>query len=174
MQPNTKGLEVRKIEFKILGIKEMILPEINAENIKKYFGDKVEVEDEKELREYIKLEIEKQKFDTELLKGVDGYLRKVQKNSMEVAIPQTLVAQEYASRFKNLEQRFGGAENAKQYLESLSDEKRKAFKEDVKKASKESLQKFFVLQKVCEHFKIDLNANNKAMEAKKQLYDKLS
>ncbi len=173
LQPKTEGLAVKKIAFELLDVKEVVLPEMNAENIKKYFGDKVEVKDEKELRDYIKTEIEKQKFDTELLKGVDGYLKNVQKNSMEVAIPQTLIAQEYASRLKNLEQRFGGAENTKKYLESLGDEKRKAFEADIKKASEESLQKFFVLQKVCEHFKIDLNADNKAMEVEKQLYEKL-
>lgn len=173
LQPKTEGLAVKTIEFDLIDVKKVELPEMNAENIKKYFGDKVEVKDEKELREYIRGEIEKQKFDGELLKSIDGYLREVHKKSMDVEIPATLIKQEYASRMKNMEQRFGGAENTKKYLESMKEEQRKAFENDINTASKESLEKFFVLQKICEHFKIDMNPENKGLEIEKQLYEKL-
>lgn len=173
LQPKNKDLPVKQITFEVLDVKKVELPEMNEENIKKFFGDKAEVKNKAELETYIKGEIEKQKFDTELLKSIDGYLREVNKKSMDVQIPQTLVTQEYASRLKNLEQRFGGAENTKKYLESLGDEKRKVFEDDIRKASKESLEKFFVLQQVCEYFEIKLDPENKAMEVEKQLYEKL-
>lgn len=173
LQPKNKDLPVKQITFEVLDVKKVELPEMNEENIKKFFGDKAEVKNKVELETYIKGEIEKQKFDTELLKSIDGYLREVNKKSMDVQIPQTLITQEYASRLKNLEQRFGGAENTKKYLESLGDEKRKVFEDDIRKASKESLEKFFVLQQVCEYFEIKLDPENKAMEVEKQLYEKL-
>ena len=162
----------KTIKFTVSDVKEVILPEFTAENIKKFFGDKADIKDEKQLREYIISEISKQKEDMELMKQVEEFLKDVMKESMSVVIPATLIKQEQASRVKSLEERFGSKENVENYFKQLGEEKTKEFMDDIAKSARESLEKFFILQKVCEDLGIKADFS-KQMEVEKALYEKL-
>lgn len=159
------------VKLKVVDVKEVVLPKFTEENIKKFFGDSVDVKDEKWLKEYIKTEITKQKEDMELMKQVEDFLKDTMK-SMSVQIPQTLIKQEQASRVKSLEQRFGSRENVENYFKQLWEEKTKEFMDDIAKSAKESLEKFFVLQTVCDKLKIKADFS-KQMEVEKALHAKL-
>ncbi|HOQ79106.1 MAG TPA: trigger factor [Candidatus Absconditabacterales bacterium] len=164
-----------KINVIIKDIKQIILPEFTEENIKKFFPDQKEVENLQQLKEYIKNEIEKQKHDSELIKNIEEYINNIRDKSMKITIPQTLIRQEFKSRIDNLEQRFGGQEKLTEYFKQLGDEKTKQFVEDISKASQDSLEKFFILQKITEELKIDIDRQKAGkLEVEQKLYDKVS
>jgi hypothetical protein len=58
---------------------------------------------------------------------------------------------------KSLEQRFGDREKVEQYFKQLGEDKTKQFVEEISKASQDSLEKFFILQKVAEELKLDID-----------------
>jgi FKBP-type peptidyl-prolyl cis-trans isomerase (trigger factor) len=84
----------------------MVLPEFTEEKIIKLFPDQKEVKTEAQLKEYIKSEIEKQKYETELVKNIEEYIAKIRGNNMSIVIPQTMTNEEFKSRMKSLEERF--------------------------------------------------------------------
>ncbi len=97
------------------------------------------------------------------------------KSGVEVIIPKTMIDQELKFRMQNLEKRFGSAEKVKEYFQQLGEEKAKEFVEGVQTAAKESLEKFFILNKITEllGLKIDWNAEQEPFFVEKQLYTKL-
>ena len=90
-------------------------------------------------------------------------------------IPKTMVDQELKVRMQNLEKRFGSAEKVKEYFQQLGEEKAKEFVEGVQTAAAESLEKFFILNKVTEllGLTIDWNNEQEPLFVEKQLYTKL-
>ena len=90
-------------------------------------------------------------------------------------IPKTMVDQELKVRMQNLEKRFGSAEKVKEYFQQLGEEKAKEFVEGVQTAAAESLEKFFILNKITEllGLTIDWNAEQEPFFVEKQLYTKL-
>jgi len=76
---------------------------------------------------------------------------------------------------QNLEKRFGSAEKVKEYFQQLGEEKAKEFVEGVQTAAAESLEKFFILNKVTEllGLTIDWNNEQEPLFVEKQLYAKL-
>lgn len=86
-----------------------------------------------------------------------------------------MINQELKVRMENLEKRFGSAEKVKEYFQQLGEEKSKEFVEGVETAARESLEKFFILNKVTEllGLKIDWNAEQEPFFVEKQLYTKL-
>ena len=85
-----------------------------------------------------------------------------------------MVDQELKVRMQNLEKRFGSAENVKEYFQQRG-EKAKEFVEGVQSAAAESLEKFFILNKVTEllGLEIDWNSEQEPFFVEKQLYTKL-
>ena len=90
-------------------------------------------------------------------------------------IPKTMVDQELKVRMQNLEKRFGSAEKVKEYFQQLGEQKAKEFVEGVQTAAAESLEKFFILNKITEllGLEIDWNAEQEPFFVEKQLYAKL-
>jgi FKBP-type peptidyl-prolyl cis-trans isomerase (trigger factor) len=95
-----------KILFTLTDIKDVVLPEINEETLTRLFGKESEVKNESDLLKYIDDSISAQKFDTELIKEVEDFLKIIRDKYMEVNIPQTLLNQEVHVRLENLEKRF--------------------------------------------------------------------
>lgn len=170
-----KDLEIDKVKFNIVDIKKVVLPEINAEMIEKLFGKEADVKTKEDLVAFVEKSIADQKFDSELMKWVEELLSKIKDKHMVVPIPQTLIDEEMWSRIKNLEQRFGWEENMKKYFESMWEEKKTAFMEDIAKAAKESLEKFFILQKIVHLLELDVNWEKpEHLEIEKKVYEKFS
>lgn len=161
-----------KIKITVKDIKTVILPKFTQETIEKLFPDQKEVKTEEQLKDYIKSEIEKQKYETELVKNIEEYITKIRDNNMSIIIPQTLIHEEFKSRMESLDKRLWGKEKVEQYFKQLWDEKTKEFVQEISKASQDSLEKFFILQKITEELKIDIDRQNGGhLEAEKKLYE---
>jgi FKBP-type peptidyl-prolyl cis-trans isomerase (trigger factor) len=174
VQSKKADAAVAKVDFKLLDIKSIVLPEITPENIVKFFGKDSEVKNEAELLTYIKDTIGQQKADTELMDEVENFLKIIRDKHMNVSVPKTLLDQELGARLQNLEKKFGGREKMEQYLTQMGDEKAKKFFDDIRLAAQESLEKFFILQKVCELLELDVNREHPTdLEVERKLYGKL-
>ena len=166
----------KTLKVTIQDVKEIVLPELDEKMIAKLFWKDAEVKTTAELKEYIKKEILKQKQDSELVNAIETYLQDIRKAGVDVIIPETIIAQEFSVRMDNLKQRFGSEEKVKEYFTQLWEEKSKAFVEEVKKAATESLEKFFILNKITEQLGLNINWNDKNQEplyVEKELYSKL-
>jgi len=167
--------EVKNIRFVIKDIKKIVLPEINEETIKKLFGEDSKVKNIEELKKYIEENIWQQKTETELVKKVEEYIKDVKEKSFEIVIPNTIINEEYKTRLKNLEKRFWGKEKVEEYFKKLWEQQKKAFLSDIKNAAKDSLEKFFILQKVVELLEIEMNWDKSwHLEAEHKIYEKLT
>jgi FKBP-type peptidyl-prolyl cis-trans isomerase (trigger factor) len=81
---------------------------------------------------------------------------------MSISLPKTMIDEEFKSRIHSLEHRFGSKEKAEEYLKSMTEDQRKQFIEDIQKASAESLEKFFILNKVTELLGINIDRSTSA------------
>jgi len=167
--------DIKKIKFIIKDIKKIVLPKMTEETLKKLFGPDSQVKNEKELETFIKNSLIQNKVESELIKEIENYLQKTKKASIQISIPKTLIEEEQKVRIKNLQQKFGSQEKVEEYFKQIWEEKTKAFLNDIKKASKDSLEKFFTLQKICELLELNIDRNNnKKLQVEKLLYTKLS
>ena len=172
---HAKKGDAASLKVTVQDVKQIVLPELNDEMIVKLFGKDAEVKTNAELRDYIKKEILKQKQENWLVQTIEDYLTEVRKAGVSVIIPKTMVDQELKVRMQNLEKRFGSAEKVKEYFQQLGEEKAKEFVEGVQSAAAESLEKFFILNKVTEllGLEIDWNSEQEPFFVEKQLYTKL-
>ena len=152
------------IKYVIKDVKKQILPEFTAENIEKFFGKESEVKNETELKEFIRKQIGTQKEQSELIAKVEEFISKIRNESMSINIPKTMIDEEFKSRIHSLEQRFGSKEKVEEYLKSMKEDEAKKFVEDIQRAAGESLEKFFILNKVTELLEIDIDRNTPAQD----------
>ena len=161
-------LKIAKVKATITEIKESHLPEVNLDNIEKWFGKKYGKLEE--FYDEIKntLQIEKRKI--ELNKFVEDLVKKIN-DSFELVIPKTLVDQEIKQRIETLTQRYGGKDNFEKMLKSMKPEEVKKFYEDLTATAKESIRNFLILMKYAElnklidqiDFKKDLDLEEKLL-----------
>jgi len=164
----------KKIKIIIKDIKKVVLPDFTEEIINKLFPDQKEVKNEKQLKDYIKSEISKQKYEWELIRNVEEYIAKIRDKSMKIIIPQTLIQEEFKSRMASLEKRFGSQEKVSDYFKQLGEEKTKQFVEEISKAAQDSLEKFFILQKIAEELDLKIDRQKwDHLDAEKKLYEKV-
>ncbi|MCX6823299.1 MAG: trigger factor [candidate division SR1 bacterium] len=169
----TEG-EAKKVNLLVQDVKKIVLPEMDEVMLQKLFGPESTVKNEAQLLDFITESISHQKFEAELVKVVEGLLQKVKGKHMNVAIPQTLVEQEFATRMKSLLERFGGEEKMTEYFKKLGDDQSKKFLDDIKAAAADSLEKFFILQKIVEALKLDVNREKPGhLEIEQKLYEKM-
>ena len=161
-------LKIAKVKATITEIKESHLPEVNLDNIEKWFGKRYENLDW--FYEEIKNTLQIEKRRTELNKFVEDLVKKIN-DSFELVIPKTLIDQEIKQRIETLKQRYGGAENFEKMLKSMKPEEVKKFYEDLTAAAKESIWNFLILMKYAElnklidkiDFKKDLDLEEKLL-----------
>ena len=173
---HAKKGKAKKLKVTIQDVKEIVLPELNNEMIAKLFGKDAEVKTNAELRAYIKKEIVSQKEENELVQTIEAYINDVRKSGVNVIIPKSMIDQEFKVRMDNLKHRFGSEEKVKEYFSQLWEEKSKEFVDGVQSAAAESLEKFFILNKITELLWLNIDWNEKAQEPlfiEKQIYWKL-
>lgn len=173
---HAKKGEAKKVKITIQDVKEVVLPELNDKMIEKLFGKDAEVKTNAELRAYIKKEIVNQKEENELVQTIENYLNDVRKSGVNVVIPKTMIDQEFKVRMDNLKHRFGSEDKVKEYFTQLGEEKSKEFVDGVQSAAAESLEKFFILNKITELLWLNINWNDQNQEplfVEKQIYWKL-
>ena len=173
---HAKKGEAKKVKVTIQDVKEVVLPDLDDKMIEKLFGKDAEVKTNKQLREYIKKEIVSQKEENELVQAIEAYINDVRKSGVNVVIPKSMIDQEFKVRMANLKQRFGSEEKVKDYFSQLWEEKSKEFVDGVQSAAAESLEKFFILNKITELLGLNIDWNDKNQEplfVEKQIYWKL-
>ena len=87
-----------------------------------------------------------------------------------------MIDQEFKVRMDNLKPRFGSEDKVKEYFTQLGEEKSKEFVDGVQSAAAESLEKFFILNKITELLWLNINWNDQNQEplfVEKQIYGKL-
>lgn len=72
------------------------------------FGKESTVKNEAQLRDFIRDTLAQQKFEADLIKSIEDLLQKVKTQSMQVLVPRTLIEEEFSTRMKSLQERFGG------------------------------------------------------------------
>ncbi|MDR2189936.1 MAG: hypothetical protein LBP53_01810 [Candidatus Peribacteria bacterium] len=152
-------------------MKRQILPEFTEENILKFFGKESEVKTEAELKEFIKQQLFAQREQEGLIKAIETFVSTIRKDAMTVVIPKTMVEEEFKNRLHSLEQRFGSKEKVEEYLKSMTEDQAKSFVADIQNASRESLEKFFILNKITELLGIEIDWNAKGLSLEKKLYE---
>ena len=173
---HAKKGEAKKLKVTIQDVKEIVLPELDDKMIAKLFGKEAEVKTNAELRAYIKKEIISQKEENELVQAIETYINDVRKSWVNVTIPKSMIEQEFKVRMDNLKHRFGSEEKVKEYFTQLWEEKSKEFVDWVQSAAAESLEKFFILNKITELLWLNIDWNEKNQEplfVEKQIYWKL-
>jgi FKBP-type peptidyl-prolyl cis-trans isomerase (trigger factor) len=145
---NKDGKKAAKVVCTISDVREVVLPDFSAENIKKFFGND-DVTTEEQLRVKITELISKQKREMLLMQAVDGMLTR-SAGSFEIVVPKTLIDEEKKTRMKSLEERMGGADGMKQYFEKIGEEEGKKMHTEIETAAKQSLEKFFLLKEIVE------------------------
>jgi hypothetical protein len=87
-----------------------------------------------------------------------------------------MIDQEFKVRMDNLKHRFWSEDKVKEYFTQLWEEKSKEFVEWVQSAASESLEKFFILNKITELLGLNIDWSDKNQEplfVEKQIYAKL-
>lgn len=173
---HAKKWEPKKLKITIQDVKEIVLPELDDKMIEKLFGKDAEVKTNAELKAYIKKEIISQKEENELVQAIENYITDVRKSGVNVVIPKTMIEQEFRVRMDNLKHRFWSEEKVKEYFTQLWEEKAKEFVDGVQSAAAESLEKFFILNKITELLWLSIDWSDKNQEplfVEKQIYTKL-
>ncbi len=164
-----KKAKPKKVKIKIQEIKYRELPELTDQKIKELFWD--EVKGLEGLKQRIKELMQKEKRNQLLAKAVEDFVAKAQE-SFDVKLPQTIIQSETNARLQSLAQRLGGEEGLKKYLASMPQDQQQKMIEEIQTAAKESLKKFFILQKILEELKINADWN-KPGDVEEKLYQKL-
>lgn len=167
---STKDLEIAKVEFQVLDIKKISLPEMNDENIKKFFW--AEVAWLEDLKSKIKDLISSEKRKTLLTKQVEEVLTKLS-SSMSVNMPKTMIEEELKVRMDSIQQKLWGKDWFEQYLAKIWEENKNKMIEEMKTASKTSLEKFFILRKYTELLWLTDIDWNKPFDAEEKVYEKI-
>lgn len=149
-----------------------VLPEMNAENIAKFFWADAQVKTEDDIKAEIKKAIIDQKFRVELTKQMDEYLESAKK-SLHVQIPNSIKEKEFVARMENMKKRFGGEEKWNGYVQQVGQAEIDKINEEVRQATHVSLEKYFLFQKIAELLDLKDIDWNKEFDAEMKMYNLL-
>lgn len=148
------------LQVTISDVKKQILPEFTEKNIEKLFWKDAWVKNEDELRDMIKWQLSMQKEQNELIRVVEEYVSSIRNNHMSVIIPKTMIDEEFKTRIHSLEHRLWSKEKVQEYIKGMEEQQAKDFIDSIQKAAAESLEKFFILNKVAELLELQLDWEN--------------
>lgn len=172
LQNTKKEVNLTKIEFEIMEIKEVILPTFDEAKLKELFANE-NITNEKELEKKIEEVLKQQKEEWELIKTMDDLTTKLS-SSISITIPKTLVVEEKKSRIKQLYQRFWWEEWYKKYIVQIWEEKTKEMEKEIEESAKVSLWKYFIFQKYAELLELSKDIDwQKPLDPERKIYDKL-
>jgi FKBP-type peptidyl-prolyl cis-trans isomerase (trigger factor) len=92
------------VHFSIVDIKNVILPEMTDENIKKFFGSDATIKTNDDLIAKIRDVLEEQKYEHALTKVIDAYIDSVAAH-ITVSVPKTIIEEEFKSRMQSFQKR---------------------------------------------------------------------
>lgn len=158
------------ITIEILRTQKEELPEFTEEKIQELFGNEG-IKTLDELKTKVAELIKDQKYSNSLVSSIDEFVKSIA-GSFDVQIPRVMIDSEYENRYKSMTERFGGKEkfeSAYLQLPNWKDELTKR-QNELQSISKNSLTKFFVLQKVSELLGVADIARDKDMDVEEKLY----
>ncbi len=161
------------LHFVIGEVKKIVLPTFDLSTIKRLFGEDAKVTSESEIEKMIEESMKEEKFNSSLMSSIEQFLHWIMKSSFSVVVPKTMIEEEQKQRIKSMHERLGGEDNFKKYIQQLGDDKYQAMLLDIRKAAKESLEKFLVFRKLVEFHNIEVDWD-KHLDAEYKLYEKLS
>ncbi|USN57280.1 MAG: hypothetical protein H6766_02215 [Candidatus Peribacteria bacterium] len=154
-------------------IKQQVIPTFDREKIVSLFGEEAKPQNEQELIDMIAESVKVENYNNALMEQTEAAIDELKKKSLEVAVPQTIVDQETSERLKSMQQRFGGEENFKKYLEQMSQDQQQDMMTSIQTAAKESLEKFMILQRYVQLLELDVDWK-KQLDAEHKIYEKLT
>ena len=166
-----------KILLTIDAIQENVIPEINEENIKKFFWSEW-ISSEEELKEKISEVIKSEKWANNLTNSVEKYLWECEP-SFECIIPKTMVEYEFETRIENMSKRFGSKEKMEKYLQVVNEKNMtrniKEYYDEIRKSASQSISKFFLFKKITEELWIDSQIDwDKELDPENKLHNFLT
>lgn len=162
-----------KLVATVSDIKKQVIPTFDRAQIVKLFGEEAKPQNEAELVEMITESVKVENYNNAMMQQTEAAIDELTKNSVEVTVPQTIVEQETSERLKSMQDRFGGEENFKKYLEQMADDQKQEMMISIQTAAKQSLTKFLVLQKFVELLELDVDWK-KQLDAEHKIYEKLT
>ena len=160
-----------QLALEVIDIQVAVLPTRDEATITKLFGNE-DITTIAQVRSKISSLLSEQKTEQQLTTQVDGFVSKA-RDSFVVAIPQTIITSETKSRLDSMYKKFGGEDKMKTLLNEKSPGEYDRMVEEVSSAAKESLEKYFVFQKITEVMELkDIN-REKELDAERKLYEKL-
>ncbi len=163
-------LSPKEITITIADIKKMEIPELTPDFIIKIFGADSGLTNKEELLAQIEKTLVQTQEREILQQHLDAYLWTIS-SSFDTVVPQTFIEEEYKWRIKELAKQLGWEKWLQNHLESMNEQKRKAYLEEMKKSTEKSLQKFLILRKVMEELQIQGVDYNNPLEAEILLYE---
>jgi trigger factor len=164
--------KIKTLTMVIVDTKDTIMPDFNdVATLEKLFQS-TDIKSQDDLVKKIESVLIEQKEEQGLQKSIEDMLSDT-KDTLVVAIPETIIREEMSARIKTLWDRMGGEEGLKQYFAKIGEQKTNEMYDDIKKSAEESLSKFFILRKLVELLEItDINREN-GLDAEKKIYAKL-
>jgi FKBP-type peptidyl-prolyl cis-trans isomerase (trigger factor) len=92
------------------------------------------------------------------------------KDCFSFVVPKTLVDEEIKTRVASLEEKMGGAKGLEKYYEQIGEEAKVKMQSEIKDASVQSLQKFFVLKSVVDGLGLQVDWDA-AGDVEQKIYD---
>ena len=86
-----------------------------------------------------------------------------------------MIDEEMKNRIKHMSERMGGEKWLQAYLQKMGEAESKKYIDTIRDAGHKSIQKFFVMRKICEDLWLDINRSADMEEgaAEKMLYEKV-
>ncbi len=162
------------IHLEILDIKKKTLPELDQAFIDKTFAPEDNIQSVDALKQKIRETIADNRGKTALLERVDAYVTRAM-DSFAIIVPQTMIDEEMKNRIKHMSERMGGEKWLQAYLQKMGEAESKKYIDTIRDAGHKSIQKFFVMRKICEDLWLDINRSADMEEgaAEKMLYEKV-
>ena len=162
------------VVLEILDIKKKTLPDLDQAFIDKTFAPEDNIKSVDELKQKVRETITANREKNILLEWVDAYVGRPM-NSFDIIIPQTMIDEEMKNRIKHMSERMGGEKWLQAYLQKMGEAESKKYIDTIRDAGHKSIQKFFVMRKICEDLWLDINRSADMEEgaAEKMLYEKV-
>lgn len=159
------------LTMEVLRTQKEELPDFNDESVLAMFGNEG-ITSLADLEIKVSDVIKDQKYSNNLINHIDTFVAGVAP-SFSVSIPSVMVESEYKNRYDAMAKRFGDVAKFEAAFLALPEGEKELAKrqEELREISKSSLQKFFILQKVCELLGINDVQWDKDMDIENKLYE---
>lgn len=159
------------LTMEVLRTQKEELPDFNDETVLAMFGNEG-IKSLADLEIKVWDVIKEQKYGNTLINNIDTFVSGIAP-SFSIAIPSVMIESEYKNRYDTMAKRFWDVAKFEAAFLAMPDGEKELAKrkDELREISKNSLQKFFILQKVCELLGINDVQWDKDMDIETKLYE---